>query len=157
MSEPTVDRSAETSYERIWRIFPAFDKRHADPRKNYGIHGCELRMVLKGPLGATQFVLYTNWHLAHVQAELDTKLQERFPHLSCHPTPADRGYHWRTPRYEGQSPQDNCEFLDGAPCFYDGSSLNAEITYKALLAGGSDAAWADLEEFYRELAEKVEA
>jgi hypothetical protein len=114
-------------------------------------------MVLVGPLGATQFVLYTNWHLKHVQAELDSKQHERFPHLSCHPTPADRGYHWRTPRYEGQTPQDNCEYLGGMPCYYDGSGLNAENTYELLLQGGSDDVWKDLEEFYHDLAGRAEA
>ena len=56
--------------ERITKIYPAWDRRDPNPSKDYGIHGAELRMVLKGELGATQFVLYTNWHLPHVTEEL---------------------------------------------------------------------------------------
>ena len=48
-------------------IAPAYDKRNIDPKKNYGgIHGCEMRFVLKGECGAVQFVLYTNWQLPHL-------------------------------------------------------------------------------------------
>lgn len=46
--------------ERITEITPAWDKRDPDPKKNYGIHGCELRMYLKGELGTVQFIVYTN-------------------------------------------------------------------------------------------------
>lgn len=145
-------QSKDEQFERIWSIRPAYDKRHSVPSKNYGIHGCDLRMVLKGPLGATQFVLFTNWHLPHVQDELDAKIDSRFPHLSCHPNPADRGYHWRTPRYEGQGSQENCEYCDGAPCYYDGSSLNAEELYKTLLLEGSEGVWRELEALYHELS-----
>lgn len=53
--------------ERIIEVTPAFDRRDPDPSKSYGIHGAEIRMVLKGDKGATQFVLYTNRHLSHVQ------------------------------------------------------------------------------------------
>jgi hypothetical protein len=33
-------------FERIVTMNPAYDKRNADPSKNYGIHGVDLRMVL---------------------------------------------------------------------------------------------------------------
>ncbi len=46
--------------EGIIEITPGYDKRSDDPNKNYGIHGINLRMVLKGKLGATQFLVYTN-------------------------------------------------------------------------------------------------
>jgi hypothetical protein len=82
--------------ERIVEFNPAYDKRDSDPSKNYGIHGVNLRMILKGTKGAIQFVVYTNWHLPHVQAELD----RRHDHILCHPMPADLGYHSPTPRYE---------------------------------------------------------
>lgn len=43
---------------RLVEWTPAYDK-----QPKYGIHGMELRFVLKGPEGATQFLLYTNWLL----------------------------------------------------------------------------------------------
>lgn len=139
-------------FERIVTMRPAFDRRSDDPKKNYGIHGVELRMVLKGPLGATQFLLFTNWQLPHVTEEH----MERWgcdPSMSRSlflPLPADLGYHWPMPRYEGQSPMP-CDLMPSGKCYYDGSSLNADRIYTVLLREGSDGVWKALEEFYREL------
>lgn len=134
--------------ERIVEFTPAFDKRHRDPSKNYGIHGVELRMVLKGEAGAVQFVLYTNWQLPHVTRELDAK---RGSHTLCHPMPADLGYHSPSPRWDDQTAQPDCPYLDGKPCYYDGSGLNAERIYGVLLREGSDGVWRELREYYDEL------
>ena len=146
------------TFERIVTMHPAFDKRSADPGKNFGIHGVELRMVLKGPLGATQFLLYTNWHLPHVRDELEQRLLSEPASavaLRCHarPTPADLGYHWSTPRYADQEARD-CDLLAGGKCYYDGSGLSAEPVFERLLREGSDGVWKELEDFYRELAQE---
>lgn len=141
------------AFARIWNILPAFDRRNTNPSQDYGIHGCELRMILVGPLGATQFVLFTNWQLPHVNQELQHKtlpLMLGDSHVLCRPIPVDRGYHWKTPRYEGQTSRE-CEYVKGL-CYYDGSGLNAQRTYQLLLSGGSDAVWKDLEEYYLEIA-----
>lgn len=131
--------------ERIIEISPAFDKRHKDPSKDYGIHACDLRMVLKGELGAMQFVLYTGWYLPHVVEELSRKGG------LLKPLPADVGYHSPKPMYDGQEAiQDECPYLDGKPCYYDGSGLYADTAFKVLLKGGSDALWKFLEKEYVE-------
>jgi hypothetical protein len=138
---------SERKLERIVEITPAFDKRDQDPRKDRGVHGCELRMLLKGPEGAVQFVLFTGWYLPGViewwkSRGLDTTQAAM---------PADLGYHSRVPMYEGQNAiMESCPYLDGAPCYYDGSSLNAEGVFQLLLEGGSDAVWSRLEEFYED-------
>ena len=130
---------------------PAFDKRHADPKKNYGIHGVEMVWYLKGPKGAVQFVVYTNWHLPHVQAELDANTSGQFPHLSCHPMGADIGYHAHCPQYDGQSVmRDQCDLI-GGPCWYDGSSLSAEKLLNTLICEGQDAVWDRMKERYDDL------
>lgn len=129
---------------------PAFDKRDPDPCKNYGIHGCDLRMHLIGERGAVQFVLYTDWHLPHVDRELRAKGSK----LS--PTPADLGYHSFIPLYEGQCEQAKCNVL-GCKCFYDGSGLNAEPIYEILLREGSEGVWTALESYYDETLPTLEA
>ena len=134
--------------ERILNMEPAFDKRDPDPHKNYGIHGVTLRMVVKGEKGAVQFVLYTNWMLPHVQDELDLRPGSK---LLSRPLPVDIGYHARSPRYAGQGAMPNCQYLDGAPCYYDGSGLRAEEVYQVLLSAGSDGVWKYLEEEYDSL------
>ena len=68
------------------------------------------------------------------------------------PMPADLGYHSYEPRYEWQDPiTDSCEYLNGKPCYYDGSGLNAERIYEVLLERGSDGVWQELESFYNEV------
>jgi len=58
------------SLTREIKFSPAYDKRDPDPSKNYGIHGVTITFLLKGEKGAVQFVLYTNWHLPHVDHEI---------------------------------------------------------------------------------------
>lgn len=132
------------TYERIVEFTPAWDKRDPDPSKNYGIHGVELRMVLKGAKGAVQFVLYTNWMLPAVMREGGGSY-----HLP--PMPADLGYHWIEPRYEDQRAM-QCEYTGTGKCYYDGSGLNAERIYEVLLREGSEGVWKALEAYYEDLA-----
>jgi hypothetical protein len=136
--------------ERITTVYPAYDKRNPDPTKNYGIHSAELKMVLKGELGAVQFLLYTGWYLEHVARELYSNQRRDYEYSYFTPQPADLGYHSTTPRYEGQPPSDECEYLEGKPCYYDGSSLNARKPYELLITLGSEAVWKYLEEYYIE-------
>ena len=138
--------------ERKIEFLPAFDKRDPDPKKNYGIHGVEMRWYLKGELGVVQFVVYTNWQLPHVQKEQDTGLigGDRFPHLLCRPMGADVGYHSPVPTYEGQEPmREECALLDGKPCYYDGSGLQAETVLQLLIEKGGEAVWDELESRYK--------
>lgn len=121
---------------------PAFDKRHPDPSKNYGIHGASMRWCLKGEHGAIQFVVFTDWHLPHVTEELKAKgsFQE--------PMAADIGYHSHVPRYEGQTLlEQDCDVI-GGPCYYDGSGLQAEEGLRLLITEGSEAVWRWMEEYY---------
>jgi hypothetical protein len=138
------------TFERIVEMAGAWDKRDPDPAKNYGIHGMEVRFVLKGDLGATQFVAFLNIHLPHVREELRRKRSpdDRFD-LDA-PMGADVGYHSPEPCYDGQSiVQESCPYLDGKPCYYDGSGLRADGFMPEFIAGGSDAVWGMLEEEYR--------
>ena len=128
---------------------PAFDRRSPDPLKNYGVHGVNLTFLLKGECGAIQFVVYTNWHLPHVQKEFDGKLPDtKFPYLFHQPMATDLGYHSPKPLYENQpSMPGKCNVLNGT-CYYDGSSLNAERVFDILREKGDAGVWEELEEEY---------
>ena len=144
-------------FERMVKFYPAFDKRNPEPSKNYGVHGVDLLMVVKGDKGAVQFKLFTNWMLPHVVEERMNKPMFDDMDIKCFymPQPADLGYHSYKPVYEGQTPiTKSCELLDGKPCYYDGSGLNAERIYKVLLEKGSDGVWQELEDYYREVFEE---
>lgn len=141
-------------FTRSLTLVPAFDKTHPDPKKNYGVHGMDMRFVLKGPLGATQFVVFTNMMLKHVREQQYARVDTSRPYWYCifEPTGADIGYHSPKPRYEGQQPMP-CEIL-GGECYYDGSSLAADEFLETFLSQGEDAVWTMLEDRYNELFTK---
>ncbi len=115
---------------------------------SHGRHGLQIRFVAKGDKGAIQFLLFTGWS---PQSCDKSSIGSRDVHDwgGASTMPADLGYHSRTPRYDGQEPIDNaCEFCDGQPCYYDGSSLNADNAMYALVNGGDAALWAFLEAYY---------
>lgn len=142
--------------ERIVHFEPGYPKRDPDPSKNYGIHGMQLRFVLKGKQGATQFLLMTEWFPIAVQRERWHKGQGA--HIfDVQPMAADLGYHSLVPQYEGQGVMDEaCPVLDGRPCYYGGSGLAAEPVRDAFLAEGDAAVWRALEMQYKELFGSLE-
>ena len=142
--------------EKIVWVSGAYDKRSTDPKKNHGIGACRITFILKGPLGAVQFMIGTNWDLPDVQRELRARnraLEERFDQIQ--PTGWDVGYHSPKPMYEGQEPMTHCEIMD--PCYYDGSGLRADNWVPDFIAGGTEWLWPKLEAEYRRLFEKAES
>jgi hypothetical protein len=75
-------------------------------------------VYIKGPEGAVQFVC------------LDLGNGKLMP--------MDVGYHSPTPRYEGQYGDENCHVI-GKQCYYDGSSLSADIYLRTLVNKGDQA------------------
>jgi len=142
-----------SKFEKIIRFDPAFDKRHSDPSKNYGIHGVNITFILKNENKAVQFVLFTNWQLPHVTKEFVAKPMKSAIELEClfMPMAADLGYHSPIPHYATQEPtSEKCEYTDGV-CYYDGSGLAAESVYNTLLEEGDEGVWHELEEYYKEI------
>jgi len=139
-------------FTRKIEIYPAYDKRDTDPKKNYGIHGVTMVFVLRGPKGAISFTLYTNWHLPHVQEELTRKCNGSFQGgiFYCRqcPMPADISYHSpvRTHKYQYETKE--CSYLDGKPCYSDGSSLMARDVFNKMVAEGEEGLWKELENRY---------
>ena len=133
-------------FERRVEIEPAYDKRHANPAKNYGIHNAELKFYLIGPEGAVQFIASTGWYLPKVEKEFE---HSQYGKPKAWGT--DLGYHSPTPRYEGQTLlTPTCSILNG-PCYYDGSTLNAEPFFECMVAEGHEAVWNKLEEYYQSI------
>ena len=142
--------------ERITTFEPAFDKRHDDPNKNYGICSVRCRMVLKGEKGAVQFLFLTGMFLPETVKEYYKTKMDLFHTYSggdqAYYMGFDVGYHSHKPRYEGQtSSTKNCEVLDGKPCYCDGSSMEAEKYMDILVREGSKKIWEMLEKYYKEI------
>jgi len=112
---------------------------------SHGRHGLTMSFVVRGEHGAVVFTLYTGW-LPQSPSERAWPWQQQ----PTSPMPTDLGYHARAPQYDGQEQsQESCRFLDGAPCYYDGSGLNAHDAFHTLVNGGEDELWRFMEQYYR--------
>ncbi len=132
--------------EQIVKTSPAFDKRHTDPNKNYGIRSMLIWFILKGDKGAVQFQIDTGLYLPHVAEELWNRSDREYNPFRGDGW--DIGYHSIVPQYEGQTQMD-CEMF--GQCYYDGSSLQASEFFPKFLEGGSDVVWEMLEERYTDM------
>lgn len=142
--------------ERIVNISPAFDERHDDPRRDYGIASCNIWFILKGPKGAVQVMFNTDWYLPETIKEYREKGNENLKppielrndnkFLKCF----DVGFHSLKPQFDGHKAS-NCDILPKGKCYYDGSALRGEELKLAdvLIRQGSEAIWKFLEEEYK--------
>lgn len=149
-------------FERITEFSPAFDRRHTDPAKNYGIHAVQCRMVLIGANGAIHFVFSTGIFLPETMQEYakDGKLNpsrmegsgEYF--MLNKPMGYDIGYHSFSPKYPEQTiSKEDCPYIK-APCYSDGSSTRADEIMDVLIRKGSEAVWKIMEKDYKEILAK---
>jgi len=147
----------EEKLERITHFVPAFDKRNPDPHKNYGIGSVKCMMVLKGKNGAVHFIFSTGMFLPETIKEYYRDKRDLF-HFNYEGGEVkqsyymgfDVGYHSHKPEFDGQHvSQTKCKWLDGKPCYSDGSGLRAEEWMDIFIRKGSDEIWKMLEEDYK--------
>jgi hypothetical protein len=135
-------------FEEKIEITPAWDKRSDDPKKNYGVGGVDLRFALleKTTGTAMVFVLGTHWHWMDAEPGYGGEgVHTLKPKMG--PMPYDLGYHSPKPMYDGQEPmeRDDCPYVTGI-CYYDGSTLAAEVLFEVLLREGRDGVFRELRE-----------
>ncbi len=119
---------------------------------SHGSHGLDIVFFVHGDKGVVQFKLSTGWEPQQVSesriGHRELSLNNSYSHLF--PMATDLGYHSYKPHYKGHTPiQDKCEILGGKPCYYDGSSLNANDAFYTLLNGGEEELWKFLEGYYK--------
>lgn len=138
--------------ERITRVVPAYDCVLVQPCTfgverckpgsggSHGRHNAELILVLKGPEGAVELVISTNWYLPVTPPPVrSVGSPARGTYLSYHsPKPL-----------QGESDAGECMYL-GKHCYSSGSYTAAEPIFDVLVEKGSDAAWEELGHFYNE-------
>lgn len=145
--------------EQIVKFSPAYDKRDPDPKKNYGIGCTRCFMVLKGEKGCVHFAFGTGMYLEKTVEEYYKDGRDLF-HFTFSGSEGkqsyymgyDVGYHSLEPTTEYEKergPRENCDWLDGRPCYGDGSALRAETYMKVLVEEGSDKIWEMLEAEYK--------
>lgn len=140
---------SDAPFERWVECHPSRNWIRTDPNRNYGITNMKMLFYVRGPKGAVQWMIGTEWGIKPVRDHL-----ARFPRDDMdkmrQPHGWDLGYHSFKPMYEGQSAlSENCPALNGDRCFYDGSGLNADLLIEGFLARGTEWLWPQLEAYYR--------
>lgn len=133
--------------EHLTRFTRSYDLRDTPPGgRSFGINSMDLIFIVRGPLGAVNWTLSTGWYVESARSP-----SHRFDRTDQKPWPIDLGYHSHKPAdYQSatEPSQPSCTFLDGAPCWYDGTSLGAEDLLEGFLAGGDAWLWPKLEAIY---------
>lgn len=134
-----------SNFQKITNVRLPFDKRHSDPKQNYGVHSLDIWFILKGPKGVVQYAVNFPVYLPHIDTSNFTWHQKI--------RGFDVGYHSPTPMYDDQ-PSMACELIEGGKCYYDGSSLRAvewtEIIFKTTGKQPEEVLWKMLEDEYYE-------
>lgn len=125
---------------------PGFDRRHAEPAQNYGIGGVLILFTMQTARGAVSFELITNWMPPSVWEEWGKTCRG-----TCRPI-GGLTYHSPEPREDAwPAAAGDCPLLGDRVCYSLKSYTRADRTFEALLAGGLDALWEDLEAFEQEV------
>jgi len=149
-------------FSRIVRVRPAFHKVHANPRQDYGVGCCEVIFVLRGPLGAISWQVFTGWHLDETWEWWEMRRHTIGDTMFGWPLPVERpkggvlALHASaySPEHAYRGPEEACEWL-GGPCWSEIISyLAGDKLMPRLITDGDEAVWIELRTLYdRHLAE----
>ena len=144
-------RFEQDGYEHIVSFSSGFvcerwKANHNDP-KSHG-RGCVgILFLVRNKVGAVQFCLLSGWY-----ADWEEEMYGR----GRGPTPSDLGYHSPIQMFKWQAQMSKeCRWLDGGPCYYDASTLNAKRPFNILINQGESALWAFLREYHRQIFEEI--
>lgn len=135
---------------------PAFEKRHDDPKRNYGIGCVMMSFAAVGDEGAISWQVFTGWHLPHVAERLRRETRhEAYPHdpkrfmrCSLEGMGGAVDIHSKHPLWEGHEPQTGCRFT-GGECWGDTGFSAGDTMFDILVEKGQDALFVELDEWYR--------
>ena len=137
---------AGDGYERAVVFEPGWNDRAG----KYGVHGMEIRFLLRGPKGAVNFVMSTGW--VPGEKGVDSRVADLFPSATY------LGYHAHWPQYDAEIERNGaCEYLSGQECYSDGSGLHAEPVLDDFIRRGDVAVWEALQERHDGLKEGATA
>jgi len=142
---------------------PAWDKRHTDPNKNYGIRSVGLLMYVKGERGAYQFQLNTPWHVpgslsnnsGYASQGKEIHFHRKYEGNEVVVEECLESYTWGVDYHSYEKTEygtkiDECKILGGT-CYGGGSGLYGTNVFGMLVTGGSEAVFKELERLYFEL------
>lgn len=150
--------------ERIFRVLPAFDCIGVQPcvhgsetckpgtGGSHGRHNAEIHLTVRGPNAEVSLVISTGWDLPTVPPH------HRIARDGKYPRGAFVEMHTARPRYVGQDrrepqPGDSC--YGWAGCYVGSSYMMSDEPTRLLVAAGSDAVWAWLEQQYAAVQDEM--
>lgn len=146
-----------SEFTREIKIYPSYDHRD-EPDDQRGAQGCDLMLILRGPLGAIAARISTGWMADPLVGRYvrGAGKQRRLGKpgvdagvADCYPSGTYVGSHYLKRRGEYDVRKEECEYLNGAECYGDGSYVAADEVLLKLTTGGSDAAFEHLEHLYQ--------
>lgn len=112
-----------------------------------------IEFFLKGPAGAIQWTIGTDWGIATVREHMAKFSWSQWDNPRK-PKGWSLSYHAFEPQWEGQTAmKEHCEVLNGKRCYWNGSSVNGKALVEGFLAGGTKWLWSKLAECYRAIFE----
>lgn len=142
----------DDGFEQAVQFIPGYNCPEPGGR-GHGVHGMKIRWYLRGPNGAAQFLLFSNWipgelRPGHGLPPSGSPVSEHVDSLLRFPMGADVGYHARVRQYDDQELMSGtCHVIDG-PCYYDGSGLAGYELGKRFIVDGEPAIWQALRDWY---------
>jgi hypothetical protein len=134
----------------------AWNRKSEDPNKNYGIGAVHIMFGLIGDKGAITADFFTDWYLKNDQPGVD-RHNANGRGLPVINRLGSVDAHAYTPLYEDQfRSRDECCWLNGAPCYMDGSALQGGELLEMFIEHGLDALWVKMEEYYENWLNKDE-
>lgn len=139
--------------QRLIRFEPGHAlRRSKNDGSDYGIASMQIRFLLSGEHGTTQFLMFTGWYPEKTPTG---RGWNEWHHTA--PMAADLGAHWDTPWSDSMTDPENacahmeCDLRPSGSCWYDGSGLRAERVMEEFFLHGEEGVWALLEEEYRRI------
>lgn len=118
--------------------------------KGHGVHGMEITWILKGPGGAVQLSIASDWIPGKLYP--GHGLSPAGHRSGSFPMGFGVGCHTRHPQYEGHEPDGECG-MTGRQCYYNHSFSGADPVLPEFMARGEQAIWDALEAEYARITE----
>lgn len=146
-TEPPLIWTPFNDLETAVTIRSAFSARDPDPSKDFGIGGVVFRFYVRGPRGAVDWDLHTDWYLPTTR-----ELHRQSGHYGSGPHAGAVTLHQAFKSLDFQEPQMECH-TGVKPCYGDVSYLAGDDVYERMVENGHEGIWSALGEWYFQLPE----
>lgn len=136
--------------EECVQFVPGYNCPETGPQ-SHGVHGMEIRWLLRGPAGGVWLNMFTDWIPGERTPGHGLPPDGPYDGWKRYPDGAGLGYHARVPMYEGHEiDREHCDVI-GGPCYGDMWFGGADEPVKRFVVEGEQVIWDALETAYAKL------